>query len=260
VSSRHYARAVLRVRTLNELQYRANFAMSLFRTVIGLGSGLAMILLVYHNTTTLSGWSRPELLVVLGVYQLLFGLAGAIVEPSLGRLMEEVEKGTLDFILLKPVDAQLAVSVWNFQPWRLIECVSGLGTVVWGLLEVGPTVGEVLKLAVLLVVGFAVVYSFWIALTCTAFWFVQVDEIVRFVIEGASQAGRWPVAIYPGWMRVVFTAVVPIGIAVTVPVEALTGRLSPVGFAASLGFGVALVLGARALFRAGVRRYAGASA
>ena len=54
---------------------------------------------------------------------------------------------------------------------------------------------------------------------------MRVDEIVE-LFAGVYQAGRWPVSIYPDWLRVGLTFLVPIAFAVTVPAEAFTQRLS----------------------------------
>ena len=46
------------------------------------------------------------------------------------------------------------------------------------------------------------IYCFWLMLTTTAFWIVRVDEMVN-LFEGMYAAGRWPVGIYPSWLRLV---------------------------------------------------------
>ena len=56
------------------------------------------------------------------------------------------------------------------------------------------------------------------------------------------------------------TFLVPIAFAVTVPAQALTGRLTPEMFALALGFGIVALAASRAFFRFGLRRYSGASA
>ena len=70
---------------------------------------------------------------------------------------------------------------------------------------------------------------------------------------------RYPVGLYPGWLRLLLTWIVPVGIMTTVPVQALTGALSPTMLAGSTILALALLIGASALFRFGVRRYASAS-
>ena len=73
---------------------------------------------------------------------------------------------------------------------------------------------------------------------------------------------RYPLGLYPGWLRLVLTWVVPVGMITTVPAQALTGTVSietPVGVAGSVGLAAALLIGASVLFRFGLRRYASAS-
>ena len=69
------------------------------------------------------------------------------------------------------------------------------------------------------------IYCFWLILTVGAFWIVRMDEIHE-LLDGIYQSGRWPVTIYPGWLRISLTYLVPIAFAVTVPAEALTSRLT----------------------------------
>ncbi|CAN5131998.1 hypothetical protein BH18ACT12_BH18ACT12_18620 [soil metagenome] len=45
------------------------------------------------------------------------------------------------------------------------------------------------------------------------------------LLEGLYQTGRWPIGVYPGWLRYSMTYLVPIGFAITVPAEAVTSRL-----------------------------------
>ncbi|MBN2005661.1 MAG: ABC-2 family transporter protein, partial [Anaerolineae bacterium] len=63
----------------------------------------------------------------------------------------------------------------------------------------------------------------------------------------------------PGWLRLALTWVVPVGVMTTVPAQALSGELSPGMLAGSAALATALFVGASALFRLGLRRYASAS-
>jgi ABC-2 type transport system permease protein len=96
----------LKVGVLNELQYRVNFVVQLFQSLIQVGTGLAVLALVYSHTDELNGWSESELLTVLGIQILLGGIIRAGIQPNMQRLMEDVQEGTLDYALTKPEDAQ----------------------------------------------------------------------------------------------------------------------------------------------------------
>jgi ABC-2 type transport system permease protein len=255
------ARAFLRVTALNELQYRATFVVAMVQSVVALATGLAVLALVFSQTDSLNGWSGPELLALMGVHILLGGVIASTIQPNMERLMQDIRRGTLDFLLTKPDDAQLLASVREFRPWQLVDVVIGIVLVGIGVARLGRGLdaAQVAAFAVALVLGAVLLYCFWLVVTTLAFWLVRMDE-VHELFEGLYQSGRWPVSIYPSWLRIGLTFVVPIAFAVTIPAEALTGRLEPTALAGAALFTVIAFLGARAFWRFGLRAYSGASA
>lgn len=251
----------VRLGALNELEYRANFFMQLAQAAIGLGTALAGLAVVYAHTETLAGWRQDELLALLGVFFLVGGLISFVIQPSMQRLMEDVRLGTLDFTLTKPEDSQLLVSARQVAVWKLLDVLLGAGVLAAALLRLGASVGvgQALAFGAALLAGGAIVYSFWLILATTTFWFVRVDNIL-VIFETMYQAGRWPVSIYPAWLRAALTLLVPVAFAVTVPAEALIGRLAWPTLLGALALAGALLALARWFWRVGVRRYSGASA
>jgi ABC-2 type transport system permease protein len=250
-----------RVGALNELQYRGTLAVQLFQSVISLAVGLVVLALVFGQTTNLNGWSQAELLAVMGVHILMGGIIGAAVQPNMERLMGDVRQGTLDFILTKPEDAQVLISVREFRIWRLVDVVVGGVVLVFAIVRIQGSMGlgTALAFAYALILGAVMIYCFWLALTTAAFWIVRMDEIHE-LWDGIYQSGRWPVTIYPGWLQISLTYLVPIAFAVTVPAEVLTGRLTLETLVLATALAVALVLISRWWWRFGLKHYSGASA
>jgi ABC-2 type transport system permease protein len=250
-----------KVGTLNELQYRANLVAQLLQSLIAVGTGLAVLGLVFGQATSLAGWSQPELLVVMGVHVLMAGVIGTLIQPNMQRLMGDVRDGTLDFVLTKPQDALVLVSVRQPRIWQATDVVVGLIVLGFGLSQLAarPGVVETAAFLVALFLGASMIYCFWLIITIGAFWIVRMDE-VHELFEGLYQSGRWPVSVYPGWLRIMLTFLVPIGFAVTVPAEALASRLTPETLLFAAAFAVALLAFTRWFWRFGLRRYSGASA
>jgi ABC-2 type transport system permease protein len=217
--------------------------------------------LVFSNTQELSGWSQPELLAVMGVFILMGGLIRAVIQPNMNRLMQDIQAGTLDYALTKPADSQLLVSVREFRFWSLVDVLLGAVVLVYAVIQIQGQLGllDALAFTVALLLGGAMIYCFWLMMTTIAFWVIRVDEMVN-LFEGIYAAGRWPVGIYPNWMRLGLTFLVPVAFAVTIPAEALTGRLTPLTLLGAAGLALALALLARFIWKKGVRNYAGASA
>ncbi|HEU5318075.1 MAG TPA: ABC-2 family transporter protein [Chloroflexota bacterium] len=251
----------LRVAALNELQYRTNFYIAAVRSAMRLIVGLGGLALVFSHTTSLGGWRAADLLALLGVYYMIDGLIYLMIAPSMNRLMEDVRQGTLDFTLTKPEDAQVLVSVRQVEIWKVTDV--GLGAAVLGVAlgQIGEEVGaaEALAFGAALLAGAAIVYAFWLMLATLSFWLVRVDNLM-VIFQSLYQAGKWPVGIYPGWLRAALTFVVPVAFATTVPAEALAGRGSPATLAGAGAMAVALLVVSRRFWRFGLRHYSGASA
>jgi len=250
-----------RIGALNELQYRANLAVQLFQSALALGTGLAVLGLVFGQTTNLGGWTQSELLAVMGVHILMGGVIRTAIQPNMERLMTDVRQGTLDFVLTKPEDAQVMISVREFRIWQAVDVV--VGAIVLAIavaqLQSGIGLGPGLVFAGCLLLGAVMIYCFWLILTTAAFWIVRMDELHE-LFDGIYQSGRWPVTIYPGWLRISLTYLVPIAFAVTLPAEALTSRLTIETLALAAAFALLLLIVTRWFWRLGLRNYSGASA
>jgi ABC-2 type transport system permease protein len=251
----------LRVGVQAELQYRVNFFLSLLQSLVAVGTSLAVLALVFSHTGSLGGWSGDELLVVMGIHVLMGGFIRAVVQPNMQQLMTDVQHGTLDLVLTKPADGQLLVSARRFSLWQAVDVPVGLALVVVALVRLGEPVSPLAVLAtvVSVLLGAVAIYCFWLALTVLAFWVVRVDFLID-LFDGMYQAGRWPVSIYPGWLRTGFTFLVPLAFAITVPASALTGRLTGATLLGAAVFTAALFAVTRRLWRFGLRHYTGASA
>ena len=170
-----------RVGALNDLQYRANFWLQLLQSAIQLGTGLAVLGLIFSQTPALNGWSAPALLAVMGVHILMGGVIGVLIRPSMERLRSDIRDGTFDFVLTKPEDVQVLSSVREIRVWQGVDILVGLvvlGVAIGQLQEsLGPI--EAVAFGVALVIGALMIYSFWLVVTTVAFWIVRIDEIAE---------------------------------------------------------------------------------
>ncbi len=251
----------LEIGIANELQYRVNFFIQLLQSFIALGTGLIVLWLVFSQTTQLGGWSQPELLAVMGIYMLVGGVIQSAIQPNMQRLMSEIQDGTLDFTLTKPVDGQILVSIREFRFWQLTDVIVGLIVMFIAIIQLREHIGilQALAFTTAIILGGIMIYCFWLILTTTAFWLIRIWELVN-LFQGLYAAGRWPVTIYPQWLRISLTFLVPVAFAVTVPAQALTNRLTPLTLLGALGLAIFLMALARFIWRLGVRSYSGASA
>lgn len=255
-------RAFLSVGVLNIVQYRSDFVIAVLNAVVSLVTQLLGLSVIFANTTDLRGWTAEDLLVLIGIHFFISGLVGLVIRPSMEALMEGIRLGTFDFTLTKPADAQLLASTRVFAPQALTDVFVGVGIIGYGVHRSGVALDlvSVLLFLVTLLAGLVTVYGFLLLLSTMAFWFVRLDNILVIFQALFGQAGRWPVGIFPGWMRPVLTFVVPIAFAVTVPAQALTGQLTATSALLAVGVAALFLVASRAFWLVALRRYTGASA
>ena len=251
----------LRIGVMNELQYRVNFFIQLLQSAIAVATGLIGLSLVFGQVDNLGGWSRSELLAVMGVHILMGGVIRSAIQPNMERLMNDVLNGTLDFALTKPADAQALVSIREFRFWQLTDVLVGLVIMIIAVTQLNQILSVIQILAFLaaLIMGATMLYCVWLMVTSIAFWVIRVNDIVN-LFEGLYAAGRWPVSIYPDWLRTGMTFLVPVAFAVTIPAEALTQRLTGESMLFAFGLTILFLLLARGVWLLGLRNYSGASA
>ena len=244
-----------------ELAYRVNFLAELLSLVIIVVTSVAAVLILFAYTQTMNGWSFPAMLVLLGVFYIVQGVGELAFTPSFQQFMEQVRLGTLDFVLLKPASSQFLVSLRYFKLSNVAQVALGVVVTALGLARLGDelTLIALGEFAVALFCGLVLVYVLLLSLSTLAFWFVRVENLLA-VYEAFLDAGRFPVDIYPGWLRVTMSTVIPIGIAITVPAQAVAGRLEALGLGLMVVVTIAAWAFARWFWRVGLRSYTGASA
>jgi ABC-2 type transport system permease protein len=250
-----------RIGFMNELAYRANFYMQFIQSLLNVGVALASLAVIFEHTNDLNGWEPAQLVALLGVYFLMSGVIGTLIQPNMQRLMEGVQSGTLDFTLTKPDDAQLLISIGEIRVWRLIDVFQGSIVLFIAIWHLGGEISlwQAASFLLTLVTGIGIVYSFWLMLATLSFWLVRVDNIL-VIFQSLYEAGRWPIGMYPRWLRATLTFVVPIAFAITVPAQALIGTLSAETLLGSVILSVLMLVCARMFWLQGIRNYSGASA
>lgn len=206
-----------------ELEYRANFILASFSSLGNLVGSLFGLFLFYRTGYTFAGWSWEEALVVLGIFTILQGFSSTFLAPNLNRIVDSIQQGTLDFVLLKPIDSQFWLSTRTISPWGFPDMAFGLIIVVYSGSKLGLGLFQYLLSLIPLAFGFLSLYSIWFILGATSIWFVKIYNVTE-VLRGLLEAGRFPTIAYPTAYRFFFTFIVPVAFLTTVPAEALLGR------------------------------------
>lgn len=250
----------LRASLLLAVQYRYDFLIDGAISLLAVFPVVLPIFVVYADRPDIAGWTLPEAMLVTAWFITLDAVIDGAISPSLTAVVDHIRNGTLDFVLLKPADAQFLVSTARFQPWRVTHVIAAIAIFAYAFSKLGtlPSIGGVLTSLLLLVLATAILYSMWILTVSAAFYVVKVDNL-SYLFASIFDAARWPASVFRGVVKFIFTFVIPLALMTTYPAEALLGRLSVLQLVGSVLGAAAFAVFARLTWLKSIGKYTSAS-
>lgn len=255
-------RCFIQASAQEELAYRANFFMSLLHSLLNFGAGFLGVMVVFSQVKELQGWDFPATLALLGIYLVVSALRSLFIGPSLEAMAGmdgEVWTGRFDFTLLRPVSTQFLVSFRRWRLFSLFDLALGLLVIGIALAQPGQTLSFWQLFAFFLTFSAGMLILYAILLGFSALVFISPGFLFTWVFDGLFQMARYPLGLYPGWIRLVLTWIVPIGLITTVPAQALTNTITFPALAGMIALAATLFTAASLLFKWGLVRYHSAS-
>ncbi len=252
-------RVFVRNSLVREMEFRANFFASL-ATIIGwLLYYVALIRIIFLNTESVAGWSEGETLILVGSFTIIWALLNGLCYDNLSELPLQIQKGTFDLVLTKPVDSQFFSSTRRLALPELARVVGSVLVVLYGVQAAGlrPSSGQVVLYLLLMACGLVILYSIYAMLMTVAFWLVRIQNL-DVVLWSTVTIARYPIDIFSRVPRFLFTFIVPLAFLSTVPARALRGILDAPMVAVGVLFAVGLAVASRLFWRFALRFYSSA--
>jgi ABC-2 type transport system permease protein len=248
-----------RASLLLALQYRLDFFLQFGIALFWSTSTLVPLWVLFSQRPGVAGWTWPEALLVVGFFLALKGVLATVIQPAVVQAVEHVRNGTLDFVLLKPADAQFLVSTARLDLARLADFAGGLVLVAFALSRLGePIAPAAVALALVLFAGaVAILYSLFVLVLSLAFYFVKIDNL-SFLLSSVFDAARWPSSVFRGVLALLFTFVVPLALMTTYPALALLGRIDAPRVGMAFAIATTFLVVSRLTWLRAVRRYTSA--
>jgi len=252
--------AQLRLSALEALEYRAGFWSDGVVGVLWGAIGVVPLLVAIEHRADVAGWTAWELLLLSGLFMIISGVYGALLQPALIASMEHIRRGTLDYLLLRPVDPLVLCLVADFSPWGLLEVVAGLGLCVVSLMKLGivPSFADLGLALMVFIAGLVALYALGILALSLSFRALRLQNLAD-LLETLLDFARWPSSAFSGPLKALFTFVIPFAVMTTRPAQGLLGRLDAAAAATAMLTSAVLVIVAAIAWRRSLRLYTSAS-
>lgn len=249
----------LRTCLVRELQFRANFAMQVAVALLWVSYYVLTIKVIYHNTTSVAGWSEGDMLVLTGSYILVRGVLCTVFWDNWHEFPQQVAKGTFDIALTKPIDTQF-MAYCRYVNWSEVSRIFGsLAVLGYGFQRTGAALawGRVGMYMLALACSFAIMLAMYSLVVTSAFWLIRVSHLT-VAVDNTMTFAKYPDSIYQGGLRVLVTVILPFAFLAAVPARALTGRLAWEELVLGMVLAVVLLTLSRLYWRRAVANYSSA--
>ncbi|AQZ64425.1 integral membrane transport protein [[Actinomadura] parvosata subsp. kistnae] len=239
--------------------YPVSFAMM---TVLGFAIAaidVAVILIIFANTTTLAGFSREEVLFLYGAANLAFTICDTFVS-NLDRVSTHIKAGTLDTFLIRPVGAWIQLAADRFMATRIGRILQAGLVLGYAVSALGIGWERAWMIPVMVLTGIVIFASLWTIAGALQFLLTDAPEVVNTLTYGGSQLTQYPFSVYTRDLVKGVTYVLPLAFVNWQPGLYVLDRADPFGtpgFMRFLGPAAALVLALSAalVWRQGLRHY-----
>lgn len=253
-------RALLKANLIALTTYRGNFVNSTISSFIWGIFGIVSILLLTSRITSVFGWKREDLILLTAVYALIVGIFHIFFSRNFERFARVMTWGSFDSVLLKPIDSQFSISLWEINYPALSRIILGVFLLVYMLFSFSYSINflTVMLFISMLVTGVLCLYSLWLFAATFLIWVPQLSNIIElmYTINGFT---RYPPEIYKKVSGFLFLFMLPIVFVATSPLKALIGRADYADIFILLLITISLLILSRMFWKFGLKYYTSAS-
>lgn len=228
----------LRNSMIRDMMFPANFIIETISSFGWVMMNIGFYLLIFNYTNQIgaggpdgSAWDKYQFFVFIATSMFINSIVQLVFMTNADEFSELIRTGGLDFALLKPIDTQFLISLRRIEWASLANVGVAIALMVYALPRVEGftlTIWQVVLYPVYVLAGIAILYSLTIVLAAASVWLGRNTSIYDFWFY-ITTFSRYPMEIYNGpiggWIRLVFTFVLPILIVVNVPARMLAKPL-----------------------------------
>lgn len=243
-----------------DLEFRVNLGFKVITDVIWYATQVVTFAVLFSHTPTIGGWNYEQMRIFLGILFVVDGIFMTIFGENIDTFSEKVQKGELDLLLTKPINAQVLISCQRIATSSLANLGLGFAWLIYALTSYSQPLplGALLMLFVLIPNGVMIFYAFRFSFALTAIIFTRAENLQYLWYQIYRLATR-PDSFYPTWLRYAVLFVIPMGLVASVPARALFEATSLWQPLWALAFGFGMVFLSHLLWKRVIIRYGSAS-
>lgn len=242
------------------LQFRLDFFFRVFMDGLWYAVNLTFFGVLFAHTRALGGWTWDQMLVFAGGVFVSDAIYMSVFANNMWWLPFSVNKGDLDYDLVRPVSSLFMLSLREFAANSFLNVLMAVAILVVALQRLPTPVpaDRLLLYGGLLLVGVVLKYVLQMFFLIPVFW-LHTAHGLRELFFAFERVTSRPAGIFTGFVGRMLTSVLPFALIVSWPTRALFEGASGPVVLRMVGVTAAALLLMAGFWRLGLRAYASAS-
>ncbi|PJB87610.1 hypothetical protein CO083_06120 [Candidatus Roizmanbacteria bacterium CG_4_9_14_0_8_um_filter_34_12] len=213
-----------------------------------------MIVIIFGKIKIISGYSFSQMLVFYLTFNLIDTFAQTMFR-EVYRFRYQVVSGNFDLTLVKPFHPFVKILIGGVDFFDLLLLFPYLFLTIYFAFQIpNITVFNILNYSFLILNSLIIATSFHIIVLALGILTTDVDHTIMIYRDLTGMA-RFPMQIYREPLRSIFTFIIPVGVMMTFPSQALFGRLSFEFFFLAFFISTVVLLLSLALWKTALKKY-----
>ncbi len=203
-------------------EFRFDFFMRILMDIIYYLIAISFFRILFLHTPSLGGWNEPQMMIFVAGYCMTDAINMTLFSNNLWHLPRFINKGDLDYYLLRPVSSLFFLTLRDFAANSLINLFCTFGILVWAILRYPePLAAAKILLFLLLIFNGSLLFcGINMIMTMMAF-FSHSGQGFGFMAWSLMRFGERPDRIYQGWTRRILTTLLPFSLIASFPTRLL---------------------------------------
>lgn len=252
--------ALVRFSLSRTMEFRFDLFFRFIMDCIFYSLSIAFFHIIFMHTQLLAGWGYHEVLLFLAGGLLLDGIFMTAIARNIWELPRLVNKGELDFQIIRPVSTLFFVMTRHFDFSSFLNVLLGFAILVYaiGLFPEPLTISQLLGYGFLLLNGLVLMVILRMFTVLPVFW-THSELGFHMLYSSLEQVTERPEVIFRGVSHVIFTTVFPFIIMTSFPARWFFGDLSWLEFSYALSLSLIFFFLMLYVWSRGMKVYTSAS-
>lgn len=199
-------------------EFRFDFFARILMDVLYYAVSISFFKILFLHSPSIGGWTEPQMMIFVAAYCMVDAINMTLFSNNLWQIPMLVNRGDLDYYLIRPVSSLFFVSLRDFAANSFFNLLITAGIMGWAISRYPDPISipKMILFFLLILNGNFIFFCISILAVMPVF-FTQSSQGFGQLVWSLVKFGERPDRIFSGWVRRILTTILPFSLIASFP-------------------------------------------